>query len=70
MFTRWPTFHRVLASLTDGTAIDGLLIDVRGPLMVLTDATVHTAGTEPLKVDGEIYIERSRVLYLQKPRGD
>lgn len=69
MFNRWPVRHRVLANLTDGTAIDGLLIEAKGPLMVLSDCTVYTPNCEPSNVDGEIYIERDRVLYLQKPRG-
>lgn len=69
MFSRWPLFARVLVNLTDGSAIDGLLIEQKGPLLVLSDCTVHFASAEPMTVDGEIYIERDRVLYLQKPRG-
>jgi hypothetical protein len=69
MFSRWPLFARVLVNLTDGTAIDGLLVEQKGALLVLSDCTVHFAGAEPQNVDGEIYIERDRVLYLQKPRG-
>lgn len=69
MFTRWPLHARVLANLVDGSAIDGLLIARRGLLLVLSDCTVHTPGAEPQAVDGEVYIERDRVLYLQKPRG-
>jgi hypothetical protein len=68
-FSRWPLFARVLVNLTDGTAMDGLLITQRGPLLVLSDVTVYTPATEPQHVDGEVYIERDRVLYLQKPRG-
>ena len=70
VFQRWPLFHRVLVNLSDGTAIDGLLIDVKGPVMVLTDCTVYTPGAEPQTVDGQIYTERQRVLYMQRPRGD
>lgn len=68
---RWPIYERVLANLIDGSAIDGLLIDRRGPLLVLTDATLHTESHDPTPLDGEIYIERERVLYLQAtpPKG-
>ena len=69
MFSRWPLFSRVLVNLVDGTAIDGLLVDQKGPLLMLSDATLYSADTEPQTVDGDIYVERDRVLYLQKPRG-
>lgn len=66
---RWPLHHRILANLTDGTAIDGLLISKRGPLIVLADCTLYDPGAEPTAIDGEVFIERSRILYLQTPRG-
>lgn len=65
LMTRWPLYNRVLVNLTDGSAIDGLLIDRRGTLLVLTDATLHTDSMEPARLDGEIYVERSRVLFMQ-----
>lgn len=64
-FNNWPMYDRVLANLIDGSAIEGLLIDRRGPLLVLSDATLYTASAEPAPLDGEIYIERDRILYLQ-----
>lgn len=68
---RWPVYERVLVNLIDGSAIDGLLIDRRGPLLVLSDATLLNEQSEPTPLDGEVYIERSRVLFLQSagPRG-
>jgi hypothetical protein len=65
MLSRWPIHERVLASLIDGSAIDGILIDRRGPLLIMADCTLYTATSEPAPLDGEIYIERDRVLYLQ-----
>jgi hypothetical protein len=65
MLARWPIYERVLVNLTDGSAINGLLIARRGPLLVLSDATLLTAGMEPAELDGEIYIERARVLFIQ-----
>jgi len=65
VLSRWPIYDRVLANLIDGSAIDGLLIARRGPLLVLSDATLYASGAEPTALDGEIYIERARVLYLQ-----
>lgn len=70
-FSRWPIYDRVLVSLIDGSAIDGLLVDRRGPLLVLSDATLLTADTEPSAMDGQVYVERDRVLFLQtaQPKG-
>ncbi len=71
LFPKWPLYDRVLCNLVNGNAIDGLLIDRRGPLLVLSDAVLHTEGGQPVALDGEIYIERQQVLYLQTapPRG-
>lgn len=68
MLSRWPVYERVLANLDDGTAIDGVLIRKSGPLLVLADTTLYTPGMQPVTLDGEIYLERVRVLYLQKSR--
>jgi hypothetical protein len=65
MLNRWPIYDRVLVNLTDGSAIDGLLIDRRGPLLILTDATLLTDSHEPAQLDGDIYIERTRVQFIQ-----
>lgn len=71
LFSRWPMYDRVLVNLTDGSALDGLLIDQRGPLLVLSDCTLFTASAEPAPLDGEVYVERDRVLYMQTapPKG-
>ena len=68
---RWPILDRVLVNLTDGSAIDGLLIDKRGPLLVLTDATLLTTANEPSAMDGRVFVERSQVLFIQAttPKG-
>ena len=65
MYSRWPVYERVLANLIDGSAINGLLIRRSGPLLVLSDCTLFTPGAEAHQLDGNVYIERSRVLYLQ-----
>lgn len=65
MFSRWPVLERVLVNLTDGSALDGVLIRKSGPLIVLSDSTLYTRGGEPQRLDGNLYIERDRVLYMQ-----
>lgn len=66
---RWPVFERVLVNLIDGSAIDGLLVAKRGPVLVLADATLLTDANEPARLDGEVYVERSRVLFMQARGG-
>lgn len=68
-WSRWPVFERILVNLVDGSAIDGLLIDQRGPLLVLADATLLTDASEPAPLDGKVYIEREQVLFLQARAG-
>lgn len=69
MFGRWPVYRRVLANLDDERAIDGLLVAVRGPLLILADASLLVPGREPAPMDGQVYIERSRVVFLQASVG-
>jgi len=65
MFSRWPVYDRVLVNLVDGSALDGVLIRRSGPLLVLSDTTLYSRELEPQRLDGDVYIERHRVLYLQ-----
>lgn len=56
--------RRVLVNLLSGSAIEGVLWDDRGPLIVLKDAHLHTeGGSAPL--DGEVVIERDRIDFVQ-----
>jgi hypothetical protein len=68
---RWPIYARVLVNLVDGSAIDGVLIDKRGPLLVIGDATLLTEAGEPAPMQGQIFVERAQVLFIQasKPKG-
>ena len=55
---------RVMVNLTSGSAIEGVLWDDRGPLIVLRDGSLHSPdGSGPL--DGEVIIERDRVAFVQ-----
>lgn len=64
-FNNWPIYDRVLVNLVDGSAIDGILLDKRGPLLVLGDASLLTASAEPALMDGRIYVERTQILFIQ-----
>lgn len=70
--TKWPICERVLINLVNGDAIAGLLIDRKGPLLVLAHAALISAdATKPADVDGHVYIERTQVLFIQviPPKG-
>lgn len=70
-WSQWPVYARVLVNLVDGSALDGVLVQRRGQLLVLADATLLTASHEPTRLDGEVYVERAKVLFLQTaaPKG-
>lgn len=56
--------RRVMVNLATGNAIDGILWDERGPLLVLRDASLHEdGGSAPL--DGEVIVERDRIAFVQ-----
>lgn len=57
--------RRLLVNLVGGTAIEGVLTRVDGPLLVLRDVRLHERGTEPVSVDGAVVIDRERVDFIQ-----
>lgn len=65
MLSRWPVYDRVLVNLVDGSAMDGVLVAQKGPLLVLADVTLLHDSHEPAHLDGDVYIERDRVRFLQ-----
>lgn len=62
---RWPICKRVLVNLDDGRAFTGILYSRRGPLLILREAKLIEPGADPAAVDGEVLIERPRVLFIQ-----
>lgn len=68
--SRWPLRRRVVAQLTDGHAVAGVMWRKRGPLLELRDASLHAPGSDgPAPMDGAVLIERSKVLWLQIVEG-
>jgi hypothetical protein len=68
----WPLCERVLVNLINGDAIAGVLIDRKGPLLVLAHAAlISEDGTQPSHMDGQVYVERDQVLFIQAlpPKG-
>lgn len=63
--------ERFLVTLrdTEDSAFEGLLVDADSRTLVLVDAVQISRGGVKVGVDGALYLERSRVDYLQRPGG-
>ena len=57
---------RFVVTLRDGASFDGLLVDADEKTVRLVDAFALD-GTKRVKVDGELFIPRAEITYLQRP---
>lgn len=57
--------RRVMVNLTTGSAIQGVLWQDRGRVLVLKDAALHLDGGTQAPIDGEALIDRDRVEFVQ-----
>jgi small nuclear ribonucleoprotein (snRNP)-like protein len=57
--------RRVLVNLKTEKAFRGVLFAQRGPLLVLKDVELLEAGRDPVRVDGDVLVERSNVDFVQ-----
>lgn len=64
-FRRFVVHRRVVINLLSGRAVEGVVVDQDGPLLVVKDARLHEPGTEPSGVDGDVVVERSQVDFIQ-----
>jgi hypothetical protein len=64
-FRRVAVRRQVIVNLTSGAAFRGILFRQAGPLLVLRNAELLAAGEQPMPIDGEVVIERSRVEFVQ-----
>lgn len=67
---RWWTWrpvvrHRMLVVTDEDVTFEGVVLSRRGPILVLGDVKVTAAGGTH-QVDGQVIVERSRVLWLQR----
>lgn len=65
---RYVMHRRVVVNLRSGTAVAGVVVETRGPLLIVRDATVHD-GDRSAPADGEVVIDRGNVDYIQALRG-
>ena len=60
--------QRFIVTLTSGETFDGLLADVDDNSVKLVGAFAVDANNRET-VDGDLYLPRSKVLYMQNPEG-
>lgn len=61
---RYVVHRRVVVNLRTGTAVSGVVTGIRGPLLLVRDATVHD-GDQAAPADGVIVVDRANVDYVQ-----
>lgn len=47
------------------TALRGVLWSARGPWLTLVEASLLKGGADPIRVDGEVVLHRTAVLFIQ-----
>ena len=56
---------RVMVNLVDGTALEGVLLRTTRHQLTLGNAKLVGESTEPIPLDGTVYVERSTVHFVQ-----
>lgn len=59
---------RYLVSVDSGEAFDGLLIDADERHVVLADVESVAGNGDRLRVDGQLWIPRLTITYMQRPK--
>lgn len=60
--------HRVIVTLKDGASFGGVLWETDREGVILRDAqAIVTPQTQPVGVDGELYLPWSNISFIQKP---
>lgn len=58
--------RRVIVNMTDdSTSFRGVIWQSRGPWITLRDAEYLKSGQEPIKLDGEVVLERPKIAFYQ-----
>lgn len=57
--------RRVVVNLRSGQAIQGLLVRQSGPLLFISEASLHEAGGNPTPIDGQAVIDRQTIDFIQ-----
>ncbi|QUD15918.1 hypothetical protein [Nocardia phage KYD2] len=62
---RVPMAREVLVNLTDGSGIRGTLVKFNAVTLVLERASLVGESTQPISLDGTVYLERRNVHFVQ-----
>lgn len=62
---RFLVHRRVVVNLRNGKALEGILVDRRGDLLVLKASRLHEPGAAPVAVDGDVVVERRNIDFVQ-----
>lgn len=58
---------RFVVTTVDGATFEGLLVEVDDRTLLLADTFSVLADGQRVRVDGQLFIERTKVAYMQKP---
>jgi len=64
-YRRVALSRRVVVNTKTGTSLSGVLVEERGPILILKGAAMLTASANPVPVDGDVVVERSNVDFVQ-----
>lgn len=59
--------ERFVVTTTSGETFDGLLVDCDRSTVLLAQAHMVAATGDRVKVDGQLFVPRDQVAYLQRP---
>ena len=63
---RYTIQKRVVINMLGGNAIEGVIVDQRGPLLIVKDAKLHEqTADQPAHIDGEAIIDVSHIDFIQ-----
>lgn len=65
MFEPYPTLRKVIVNTRTDRAFRGVLAKKRRGYMILRQAEMLRAGGEVTRMDGEVYIERDNIDFVQ-----
>lgn len=64
-YRRVALSRRVIVHTKTGSSLSGVLVEERGPILILKGAAMLTASSNPVPVDGDVVVERSNVDFVQ-----
>lgn len=67
LLATWPVRTRVVVSLKSGKGFRGVLAEISEDLMILRNAELVDESEHRTQVDGEVFIERVDVDFVQVP---